>query len=64
MYCVIRACPTSPSFWSFSSDGETTTSNCKMIDAVMYGMIPSANSEIRDRPPPVKVSRRFRTPVE
>ena len=62
MYCVIRACPTSPSFWSFSSAGETTTSNCRMIDAVMYGMIPSANSAIRDNPPPVKVFSRLRTP--
>ena len=42
MYWVIRACPTSPSFCSFSSEGTTTCSSCRMIDAVMYGMIPSA----------------------
>ena len=30
-----------------------------MIEAVMYGMIPSANSAIRDSPPPVN---RFRKP--
>ena len=47
MYCVIRACPTSPSLESFSSDGTTTCSNCRMIDAVMYGMIPSAKIAIR-----------------
>ena len=59
MYCVMRCWPTSPSFWSFSSDGTTTVSSCRMIDAVMYGMIPSANSAIRDSPPPLK---RFRKP--
>ena len=62
MYCVIRACPTSPSFCSFSSAGETTTSSCRMIEAVMYGMIPSANTDIRESPPPVNVFSRFRTP--
>ena len=34
-----------------------------MIDAVMYGMIPSANSAIRDSPPPVNVFSRLRTPL-
>ena len=62
MYCVIRAWPTSPSFCSFSSDGETTVSSCRMIEAVMYGMIPSANSATRDSPPPVNVFSRFRIP--
>ena len=63
MYCVIRACPTSPSFCSFSIAGETTVSSCRMIDAVMYGMIPSANSEMRDNPPPLNVLSRFRMPL-
>src|SRR3954469_5347952 len=58
----MRAVPTSPSFCSFSSAGETTVSSCRMIDAVMYGMIPSANSEIRDRPPPLNVFSSCRTP--
>jgi len=31
-----------------------------MIDAVMYGMIPSANRAIRPRPPPEKVFSRPR----
>ena len=35
MYCVMRAWPTSPSFWSFSSEGTTTVSSCKMMLAVM-----------------------------
>ena len=59
MYCVIRAWPTSPSFDSFSSDGDTTVSSCRMIEAVMYGMIPSAKIAIRDSPPPVN---RLRNP--
>ena len=33
-----------------------------MIDAVMYGMIPSANRAIRDSPPPLKVFSRLRIP--
>ena len=45
MYCVIRFWPASPSFWSFSSEGITTAISCMMIEAVMYGMIPSANSD-------------------
>ena len=60
MYCVIRAWPTSPSLDSFSSDGETTVSSCRMIEAVMYGMIPSANRAMRDRPPPVNRLRKPR----
>ena len=60
MYCVMRACPTSPSFCSFSSDGETTVSSCRMIEAVMYGMMPSAKIAIRDSPPPVNRLRKPR----
>ena len=59
MYCVIRAWPTSPSLDSFSSDGETTVRSCRMIEAVMYGMIPSAKRAMRESPPPVN---RFRKP--
>ena len=55
MYCVMRCWPTSPSFCSFSSEGTTTVSSCRMIDAVMYGMIPSANRAIRLSPPPENV---------
>src|SRR5215212_1102902 len=58
----MRAWPTSPSFEFFSSDGTTTVSSCRMIEAVMYGMIPSANSAIRDRPPPLNVFSRLRIP--
>ena len=62
MYCVMRAWPTSPSFCSFSSDGTTTTSSCRMIEAVMYGMIPSAKRAMRDSPPPLNVFSRLSTP--
>ena len=47
---------------SFSSEGTTTVSSCRMIDAVMYGMIPSANSAIRLSPPPLNVFSRLRIP--
>ena len=59
MYWVIFCWPTSPSFWRRSSAGTTTVSSWRMIDAVMYGMIPSANSERRCSEPP---ENRFRNP--
>ena len=59
MYCVIFCCPTSPSLRSLSSCGTTTVSSCSMIDAVMYGMIPSAKIAKRWSEPPEK---RFRKP--
>ena len=42
MYWVIFVWPDWPSFLRASSRGITTTSSCRMIEAVMYGMIPSA----------------------
>ena len=45
MYCVMRFCPASPSFCNASNCGRTTVINCMMIDAVMYGMMPSAKNE-------------------
>ncbi len=45
-----------------SSEGTTTVSSCMMIEAVMYGMIPSANSAMRARLPPEKVLSRLRIP--
>ena len=33
-----------------------------MIEAVMYGMIPSAKRAMRDSPPPLNVFSRLRTP--
>ena len=53
MYCVILAWPDWPSFFSSSSRGMTTTSSCRMIDAVMYGMIPSAKIESCSSAPPL-----------
>ena len=41
VHCVIFFCPVWPSFCHCSSFGITTPSSCMMIDAVMYGMIPS-----------------------
>ena len=40
---------------SFSSDGTTVCISWMMIEAVMYGMIPSANSERFASAPPAKM---------
>ncbi|MNL72379.1 hypothetical protein D3C87_1976790 [compost metagenome] len=45
-------CPACPSFFSASSCGSTIVSNCMMIDAEMYGMMPSAKTVKRDSAPP------------
>src|SRR5690348_17998904 len=55
VYSVIFFRPSSPSFWSFSRVGETTPSNCRMIDAVMYGIIPRAKTVRRPRLPPENI---------
>ncbi len=41
----------------------TTVSSCMMIDAVMYGMMPSANTATRLSAPPEKRSRKPTTPA-
>ncbi len=40
----------------------TTVQSCMMIDAEMYGMIPSAKIEKRDSAPPEKTFSRPRMP--
>jgi len=60
VYWLIFAYPASPSFWSCSSRGITTVMSCRMIEAVTYGMIPSAKSANCDSAPPEKMFRRFR----
>ena len=52
VYWVSFAVPACPSLWSSSNRGMATRSNWMMIDAVMYGMIPSAKIESWSRPPP------------
>ncbi len=54
VYWVIVAWPAWPSLRSISSRGMTTASNCKMIDAVMYGMMPSAKIDNCSNAPPLK----------
>ena len=54
MYWLILAYPDSPSFWSSASRGITTVISCRMIEAVTYGMIPSAKSENCESAPPEK----------
>jgi hypothetical protein len=52
VYWVSFCWPDCPSFFSCSNRGITTTSSCTMMLAVMYGMIPSANTLSRSRAPP------------
>ena len=47
VYWVILDCPAWPSCFSVSSRGITTVSSCRMMLAVMYGMMPSANTDKR-----------------
>ncbi len=54
MYCVIFVWPAWPSFFSASSRGMTTTSSCRMMLAVMYGMMPSAKIVSWSSAPPEK----------
>ena len=64
VYCVILRRPDSPSFLIASSCGTTTVSSCMMIDAEMYGMIPSARTENRDSAPPENRLNRPNTPPD
>ena len=42
--------------------GKTGVITCRMIEAVMYGMIPSANTPSRASPPPENTDRRPKMP--
>ena len=53
MYCVIFAWPAWPSLRRDSSRGMTTVSSWMMMLAVMYGMIPSANTDSCSSAPPL-----------
>ena len=53
MYWVILAVPAWPSFLRASSRGITTVSSCRMMLAVMYGMIPSAKIDSCSSAPPL-----------
>ena len=52
VYWVSLAWPDWPCFFSCSNRGMTTVSSCTMIDAVMYGMMPSAKTLSRSSAPP------------
>ena len=41
--------------------GLTTCKSCMMMDAEMYGMTPSANTETLERPPPENISNRLKS---
>src|SRR5215469_7574135 len=53
VYWVILACPVWPSLRSVSSRGMTTASSCRMMLAVMYGMMPSAKTVSLVMEPPL-----------
>jgi hypothetical protein len=54
--------PASPSFFSASSCGLAWVINCMMIDAEIYGMIPSAKIVNRDKAPPENMLNMPRMP--
>ena len=56
------AYPASPSFCSSESFGITTVRSWMMIDAVTYGMMPSAKSENCDSAPPENRLSRLKIP--
>jgi hypothetical protein len=58
VYCVIFLRPSSPSFDMRSRYGHTTVSSWMMIEALMYGMTPSAKIVTRDKLPPVNMFAR------
>src|SRR5882724_6798016 len=57
VYWVILRRPSSPSFCRRSRYGNTTVINCKMMDEVMYGIMPSAKIVRRRKLPPLKRSK-------
>src|SRR5208337_2637760 len=61
VYCVIFRRPSSPSFCNLSRYGNTTVINCRMMDEVMYGMMPSAKIVTRRKLPPLNRSKMPRT---
>ena len=62
VYCVIFAVPAAPSWRRASSLGITTASSCRMMLAVMYGMMPSAKTVSRSSAPPLSRFTRPRMP--
>src|ERR1700761_3798798 len=64
VYWVILDCPDWPSFFSVSSRGITTVSSWRMMLAVMYGMMPSANTDSRSSAWPLSRFTMASTPAE
>ncbi len=62
MYWVIFAVPAWPSFFRASRRGITTVSSCRMMLAVMYGMMPSAKIVICSSAPPLNMLTRPKRP--
>ena len=55
VYLLIFFLPSSPDFWSSSRLSKPIVRSCKMIDAVIYGPIPNANSVKLLNAPPVNI---------
>src|SRR5712691_1775431 len=64
VYWVILAWPACPSCFSVSSRGITTVSSCRMMLAVMYCMMPSANTDRRSSAWPLSRFTMASTPAE
>ena len=62
MYWLIFLRPASPSFFSASTCGETAVISWRMIEAEMYGMMPSAKIDMRARAPPANMLNMPRMP--
>jgi len=57
VYSLIFRRPDSPSLCSFSSEGTTVISSCRIIDAEMYGMMPRPKIVLCWSEPPVKTAK-------
>jgi hypothetical protein len=55
--------PCSPSFFSCSSFGDTVVISCMIIEAEMYGMMPSAKIAMRSTAPPANMLNMPTTPA-
>ena len=63
VHCVILRWPVSPSFAHAPRVGITMVKSCKIIEAVIYGIIPNANTAKLDNAPPANRSTKPRIGV-
>jgi hypothetical protein len=58
VYFVIFFLPASPSFASFPIAGITTVNNWKIMEALIYGIMPRAKIVSLDKAPPENISKK------